>query len=246
LRHPWRKKHRGANMSERFLRKQLFHVGMFYQLDVFNPIYLDKTGEIISRTEGLLKDWNGNLNGFQFLSEKDNFAGKFTMDQFWYHDQKQGDFKSEMINSFSKFIVEINEVAIDTYKPKYYRRIGYRLQFIAKKTSEGSKNRYSKFYDGHFTELNKYGKFDTTSIGFDILSDPVKVKVNLNFATKQTSIDTNAPEQGLLFDLDYYRLLEKKEAEDFIGINNRLLAYVSESYIPIICGLAKEMGMIDE
>lgn len=39
-------------MNERFVRKQLFQIGQFYQINSFNPEYLDKTGELIAKTEG--------------------------------------------------------------------------------------------------------------------------------------------------------------------------------------------------
>jgi len=233
-------------MSERFLRKQLFQIGFFYQIDSFNPVYLDKTGELIEKSEGLLKDWNGNTNGFQFTSNDGFFGGRFTIEQFWYQDQRQGDYKDDKLNEFSAFIKSANEIAIDTYKPKYFKRIGLRLQFIAKKTSETSKSKYLKFYDEHFSDLKKYGPFNTTSIGFDIESDPIKMKINVNYAIKQTEGNVNTPSDGIMFDIDFFRLLNKDDTAKIHEINAELLDFVMRNYINVICSIAKEMGMIDE
>jgi hypothetical protein len=233
-------------MSERFLRKQLFQIGFFYQLNVFNAIYLDKTGELISKSEGLLKNWNGNSSAFQFSSEDDKFNGKYAMDQFWYNDQRQGDYSDDKLKEFSTFISKANEIAIDVYKPKYYTRIGFRLQFIAKKTSDASKKKYIEYYRGKFSELSRYGEFSTTAIGFDISSSPIQMKINVNYAIKETEIDVNTPKEGLLFDIDFFRKVGKEDTSRIKDINAELIKFVSENYVNVICSIAKEMGMIDE
>lgn len=231
-------------MNERFFRKQMYQVGQFYQIDSFNSVYLDKTGEMIAVSEGRLKNWNGNMNEFHFTDESGLYNGKVNMNCFWYNNPKQGDYDEKEAPKFIEFIKNNNELIDSVYCPKYYTRIGFRMQFILKKTSELVKEKYKHFYDEKFSKLSGIGKFTTTAVGFDILGEKCTVKVNINFATRNTNNDINAPKEGLLFDLDFYKEISKAKKEDTWLINNDVLKFAHENYESIICSLASELGII--
>lgn len=233
-------------MNDRFIRKQLFQVGQTYQIDAFNPVYLDKTGEMISTSEGRLKNWNGNLNEFFFSDEQRMYGGKVNMHHFWYNNPKQGDFEENEIFAFVEFIKETNALIDSVYKPKYYSRIGFRVQYLLKKTSVQVKEKYSRLFDSHFQNLKKYGDFTTTAVGFDIVGNEFTTKVNVNYAVRNTENDLNSPREGLLFDLDFFKVVDKLKPDTAFELSDQLLAFASENYKEILCSLAAEMGIIDE
>lgn len=233
-------------MSERFFRKQVYQLGMFYQVNSSNPIFLDKTGELISKTEGKLKNWNGGIEGFQFSDDSELISGKVNMDSYWYHYQKQGDFDDDSLGTFSKFVSETNEIISNVYQPTNFSRMGMRLQFILKKTSASVKEKYKHHFDTGFSSLKKYGVLSTAAIGFDIDNGEYNIKVNVNYARRQTDIDKNAPKDGLLFDLDFSKSLNKIKLDGFTSLNKKFLAHVSSNYKDIICCIAQEMGAINE
>ena len=233
-------------MNERFIRKQLFQIGQFYQMDAFNPVYLDKTGELISQTEGVLKDWNGNADEFHFSDEQGLYKGKVSPRLFWYSNTKQDNFDDNELKKFKHFIISTNEKIDSVYKPKYYKRIGFRIQYILKKTGDHIKYIYNNFYKDKFVQLSKFGNFKTSSIGFDIESNNQIIRVNINYVIRKTNNEENSPKEGLLFDLDFFKILNKIEKTEAFEINEYLLTFVEENYKGIICNIAKEMGAIDE
>ena len=127
-------------MNERFLRKNIYQVGQFYQIDSFNPVYLDKTGSLIAASEGILKNWNGNMNEFHFSDESEPYLGKVNMQNYWYHNTKQGDFDDDEILRFSNFINNTNSLIDSIYQPKYYTRIGFRNSVNTKKDHRSCKS----------------------------------------------------------------------------------------------------------
>lgn len=231
-------------MNEHFINRQLYQVGQFYQLDSFNPVYLDKTGELIAQSEGRLVNWNGNLNEFHFSDESKTYNGKVNIQQYWYSNPRQGDYDEKELDKFISFIKPTNELIDSVYKPKYYSRIGLRVQYILKKTSDSTREKYKHFYDDKLVKMTKFGCIESTGIGFDLKQEEISIRVNLNLAKKSTENDLNAPKDGLLFDLDFYRIVDKKDKSETFDYNNKLLSYAVSSYKEIICVLAEEMGII--
>lgn len=233
-------------MNDRFIRKQLYQVGLFYQIDSFNPVYLDKTGQLIAKTEGKLINWNGNIDNFQFTDNELPITGKVNMNNYWYSYSRQGDFDEKIMEQFHKFIVNTNELISDVYKPVHFKRVGLRMQYILKRTAAEAKAKYLRFFSDHFASFKKYGLINTTAIGFDIESNNLNIKVNVSYAKRQTDNDVNAPAEGLLFDIDFYKNLDKIGLAKIGEVNSEVLDFVSDNYRKIIYDIALEIGAVNE
>lgn len=230
--------------NERFIRKQIYQVGQFYQIDSFNSVYLDKTGELIAVSEGKLKNWNGNMNEFHFNDEEKPYNGKVSSQNYWYNNPRQGDYDSNELPNFIKFIKSSNELIDSVYKPKYYTRIGLRMQYVLRKTTNQVKDNYKQFYKEKFKKLLQYGNIDTTAIGFETVNDVVNIKTNINYVMRNTDNDINAPKDGLMFDLDFYKTLDKVKKADAFDQNERILTYANDKWADIVSSIAEEMEII--
>lgn len=233
-------------MNDRFIRKNIYQVGLSYQIDSFNPIFLDRTGQLIALTEGKLINWNGGIEGFQFTTKDQTVNGKVSMDNYWYGLTKQGDFGEKSLSDFSAFIIETNKLISDVYKPTYFKRIGLRTQYILKKTSSKIKSTYDNFYNGKFTHLEKRGQLHTSSIGFEIQCASANIKVTLAYAVRQGDNDPNAPQNGLLIDIDFYKKLDKVGLDKIDEVNRELLNFISNNYKEILHEVVLQMGAADE
>ena len=118
------------------------------------------------------------------------------------------------------------------------------IQLILKKTTDHVKAKYQSFFNDKFNKLSKYGEFATTAIGFDISNDNYKIRININYAQRNTDNEINAPKNGLLFDLDFYNILNKADSKDTFSLNEKMLSNINEQYKELICLLAEEMGII--
>lgn len=233
-------------MNEKKLRKQLFQLGFFYQIDSFNPVYLDKTGELIAKSEGKLFNWNGNIDMFNFTNENNSLNGRVSMNHYWYSDTKQDNYNENSLPTFIEFIKESNELISSVYQPKNFSRIGLRMQYIAKNNSDTIKNNYKHFFNDKFSAFSKFGKLNTNSIGFEIQGSEYNIKVNITYAKRQTQNDINAPDEGLLFDVDFYKKLDKVELDKIERINNNFLDFVATNYQQVLLSIHNEMGIIHE
>lgn len=233
-------------MNDRFIRKNIYQVGLSYQIDSFNPIFLDKTGQLIALSEGKLINWNGGIDGFQFTTKDQTVNGKVSMNNYWYGLTKQGDFEEKSLSDFLFFITETNKLISNVYNPLHFKRIGLRTQYILKKTSSKIKSTYDNFYNGKFAYFEKRGQLHTSSIGFEIQSTSANIKVTLAYAVRQGDNDQNAPQNGLLIDIDYYKQLDKVGPDKIDEVNSELLNYISNNYKEIIYNVVVQMGANNE
>ena len=233
-------------MNDRFIRKNVYQVGLSYQIDSFNPIFLDKTGQLIALSEGKLINWNGGIDGFQFATKDQTVNGKVSMHNYWYGFAKQGDFDEKSLLNFLSFISETNKLISSVYNPTHFKRIGLRTQYILKKTTSKIKSTYDDFYNGKFSCFEKYGQLHTSSIGFEIQNTFANIKVNIAYAVRQGDNDQNAPQNGLLIDIDFYKQLEKIGPDKIDEVNSELLSYTSDNYKEIIYNIALQMGAANE
>jgi len=72
------------------------------------------------------------------------------------------------------------------------------------------------------------------------------VKININYAKRQTKNDINAPDEGLLFDIDFYSKLAKIGLNEIEKINSDFLDFVSTNYTQVLILISNEMGVIHE
>ena len=121
---------------EKYLSNFFFVSGIFFQIDWFNPLYLDKTGLLIKLSRENIIKWYGNAEGFDFQEKENLYSGKVSISKLWL--------KWNNLTYFNKFNIE---EALDTfikqslflsenYEAVDYKRIGFRLQGILSKIIE--------------------------------------------------------------------------------------------------------------
>lgn len=229
-------------MSAKYFQKNFFKIGLFYQLDSNNPIYLDKTGELIAKTDKFLSDWNGNIDGYTFKVNGKEIAGKVTMKHYWYNHEKQEDFDEQTILDFAKSIQSLNLKINEVYNPLFFTRIGFRMQLLFKKNNDVFINNYNAIMKNLFSHISTDAQIKTSNISFEIEKPDFNIRVTTQYVIKQPSNIANVPEKGFLFDLDFYKTLNNEILTETTKINEQFLANVVSTYPSIITKLTEVLG----
>jgi len=121
------------------------------QLRVYNPLYLDKTGQYIFLTKEKLENWRGGVKGFVFESNNGIFTGGLSVDDFNFSTETQSSHDEIM-----SFFLENYDNMLKVYENFDVQRLGYRIIYVDDVTKEEVFRFLKTLYNDEIVQ--KFGK----------------------------------------------------------------------------------------
>jgi len=222
-----------------------------FQIRLYNPLYLDRTGSFIKVTRKIFGNWEGGVNGFRFIDSYKKFVGNLSMYDFSLstefnttHEQ----IKSIVLNGL--------DYISDVYEEPLVQRIGYRIIYLCEISPERAVKVINNFAQPQSESFNllkdykvdrneiflRYKKSDAEKyVNFRLLYGEIEKRDTKNVLKVESS-------KGLIVDIDAYMLCldERRLSKEFIdkdvkdffssAINNQ------KNIIQKIDGVVKQNG----
>ena len=231
----------------KLLANHLFQVGTFFQINWYNPVFLDKTGAAMVRTKGRLNKWQGGIDGFSFSHTKLPYKGKVSMDRYWVEIKTESYLNPEFldtIKSISKSItVDLNDF-IEIYGVTQLKRIGLRHQSVFDKYNKRNVNNFHSLVCGNYKKLVE--KYNGKNQGIHLLLEKECKKISLAVSIASKTDETKpGPPKGFMIDYDIYKevKIETKVLENTLKEKEELIEYFCNNYEEFISEILYSMGI---
>ena len=201
------------------------------QLRVYNPLYLDKTGQYIFFTKEKLKNWRGGVNGFIF--ESGIFTGGLSMDDFNFSTETQSSH-----DEMTHFFFYNYENMLKVYENFDVKRLGYRIIYV----NEASEKEVIRFLKTLYNDevIQKFGKPDRYEVTLRIKKNDIFCAIKLLYGKWRKDSKEKA---GLIVDVDVFEEYEPntKTPDEYKEIFKKFFEEARHLHDHVI-EVIKEMG----
>lgn len=177
---------------------------MIFQIQMRNPLYLDKTGAFIKATSELLDNWEGGIQGFKFVHINKRFSGRITPYDFAMSSER-----ISTLDEFEHCTIQTITPIPDIYESPKLIRTGFRTFSMLRCTSSEAFEIIRKFF---ISDLESIITPDGT---LDGIETTFRFNLGKSFFTnlrfyygRRTVIDEQTfrerSESGLIIDIDFY------------------------------------------
>ena len=115
---------------EKKLHESMFVIGQFFQINWYNPFYLDRTGQVMYKTENILDEWKGGPEGYNFNVTNTNSVGSLSIDKLWIKCNENMYYEKKDFEKTKKTLTKVYKLFIKEYDVKEISRIGVRTQMV--------------------------------------------------------------------------------------------------------------------
>lgn len=203
-----------------------------FQIRLYNPIYLDKTGAFIKATREVYENWEGGVNGFKFAHVNKRFFGGLSMYDFGLNTEF-----NTTHEEFKSLTIEGLKYISDIYEEPLVQRIGYRIIYLCELSAKKVTNIIEKFASPQSTTshlLNNYF-IDRNELFFRYKSNKDEKYVNFRLLYGEIekrnirNFSENNPKKGLIIDIDTYMLFKNEPPLSKKFLNNTIEDFFSDS-----------------
>jgi len=177
---------------------------MIFQIQMKNPLYLDKTGAFIKATSELLDNWAGGIQGFKFTHINKRFSGRITSYDFAMSSEK-----ISTLEEFEHCTLQVLSAIPNVYESPQVIRVGFRTFYMLRCSSAEAFTIIRNLFVSNLEEMvvpsgNLNGIESTFRFDF---GESLYANLRLYYGQRSVIDEITYKEdknEGLIIDIDYY------------------------------------------